>query len=412
MAIHKVRPGRYQITWYSADRRERQKTVNVASRAQAEQIARALLAERDQGTPATLDPSEAPALRAFAETWVEEHRIGWKATTLDLYRQVLRHQVVPTFGELRVNQVTESAVRVWMTTLHDAGLSARRLNLALLVLKMILRKAVRAKWIHGGRPARGDQDAAGARGRHRPAEPRGDHRYLDACPPWWRSFFVVAFYTGARPGELGALRWADVDTHANTFRIARRVYRGAIDRPKTRASVRDVDLLPPTLEALRHQRAQQAAQRLRDGTGTPALEQDVVFTGPDGGRLNLNYIRERVWRATLRTAGLRFRTFYQTRHSFASNALAAGEDPAWVARQLGHKNVELVFTTYAKWIPTRTRRDGSALVARFQASASPKSDADVLRTSAGASRIPPANRGVRREWCRRGDSNPHTLAGT
>jgi integrase len=382
MAIEKVRPGRYRITWYSADRRERQKTVNVESRAQAEQIARALLAERDQGPPATLDPSAAPALRAFAETWVEEHRIGWKATTLDQYRQVLRHQVVPTFGELRVNQVTESAVRVWMTTLHDAGLSARRINLALLVLKMVLRKAVRAKWITDGDPLEAIKMLAEPEADIDPLSPEEITTFLASCPPWWRSFFVIAFYTGARPGELGALRWADLDTHANTFRIARRVYRGVLDRPKTRASVRDVDLLPPTLEAVRHQKAQQAAQRLRDGTGIPALEQDWIFTGPDGGRLNVNYIRERVWRATLRTAGLRFRTFYQTRHSFASNALAAGEDPAWVARQLGHKNVELVFTTYAKWIPTRTRRDGSALVARFQASASPKSDADVLRTPA------------------------------
>ena len=61
-------------------------------------------------------------------------------------------------------------------------------------------------------------------------------------------------------------------------------------------------------------------------------------------------------------AQLRRRTVYQTRHSFASNALAAGESPSWVAAQLGHATAEMLFKVYARFIPNRTRRDGSALL--------------------------------------------------
>jgi integrase len=56
---------------------------------------------------------------------------------------------------------------------------------------------------------------------------------------------------------------------------------------------------------------------------------------------------------------------YQTRHSFASNALAAGEPPSWVAAMLGHTTPEMLFSVYARYIPNRTRRDGSALLARM-----------------------------------------------
>ena len=56
---------------------------------------------------------------------------------------------------------------------------------------------------------------------------------------------------------------------------------------------------------------------------------------------------------------------YQTRHSFASNALAAGEAPGWVAQQLGNTTPEMLFKVYARFIPNRTRRDGSALLARM-----------------------------------------------
>lgn len=34
---------------------------------------------------------------------------------------------------------------------------------------------------------------------------------------------------------------------------------------------------------------------------------------------------------------------YQTRYTFASNALAAGEAPSWVAAMLGHASPEMLF---------------------------------------------------------------------
>ena len=40
---------------------------------------------------------------------------------------------------------------------------------------------------------------------------------------------------------------------------------------------------------------------------------------------------------------------YQTRHTYAANALAAGVNPAYIARQMGHKNAKMRFSVYAKW---------------------------------------------------------------
>ena len=67
----------------------------------------------------------------------------------------------------------------------------------------------------------------------------------------------------------------------------------------------------------------------------------------------------------MKKAGLRRRTIYQTRHSFASNALAAGEIPAWVSAMLGHKGSEILFAVYARYIPNKRRRDASAFAARM-----------------------------------------------
>jgi integrase len=56
---------------------------------------------------------------------------------------------------------------------------------------------------------------------------------------------------------------------------------------------------------------------------------------------------------------------YQTQHTFASNALAAEESPSWVSAMLGHASPEIRFSVYARYIPNRTRRDGSALLQRM-----------------------------------------------
>ncbi len=104
---------------------------------------------------------------------------------------------------------------------------------------------------------------------------------------------------------------------------------------------------------------------MRQGHGAPQPGQDYVFTGSEGGLLNVNFLRERVWYPTLTKARLRRRIFYQTRHTFASNALAAGEAPSWVSRMLGHTSPEMLFTVYARFIPNKTRQDGSALLAKM-----------------------------------------------
>jgi len=67
-----------------------------------------------------------------------------------------------------------------------------------------------------------------------------------------------------------------------------------------------------------------------------------------------------MWFPALKEAGLAPRAPYQTRHTAASLWLASGENPEWIARQLGHANKEMLCWKYSKFIPNLTRRDGSA----------------------------------------------------
>ncbi len=364
MAIKRTRRG-YQLWWYDADGKFRKRTIRGIGRDEAVRIEREILAARDRGEP---QPHErhSPLFSTFTTQWIEESRAGWKASTVAQYQQVLKSQLRPAFQDQRLSAITESRIRQLLTQLQDAGLSARRINLTLLVLEMIVRTAVRRRLlredptehVRGLRESRTEVD---------PLDPEMVTAFLTACPPWWRPYFTVAFWTGGRPNELAALKWGDVDVARGVVRIRAGRYRGTEGPPKTATSVRDIDLLPPVAEALKTQKAQQAAERLKRGRGAPEPGADYVFTGPEGGLLNVNALRDRTWYPTLVKASLSRRTMYQTRHTFASNALAAGEAPSWVAAMLGHASPEMLFSVYARYIPNRTRRDGSALVSRMEA---------------------------------------------
>jgi hypothetical protein len=69
-----------------------------------------------------------------------------------------------------------------------------------------------------------------------------------------------------------------------------------------------------------------------------------------GGALDETNLRERNWRRLLRRAELRYRSLYHCRHTYATLELENGENPLFVARQLGHRTPETTFRRYARFM--------------------------------------------------------------
>lgn len=230
-------------------------------------------------------------------------------------------------------------------------LSNRRVNMIVGVLRLCLDPVVRKGWLRSN-PAREGKPL-------REAKTKIDPLSFDEVKLFlWkglldeeeRRYFRTAFFSGLRPSEQIGLQWPFVDWHAKVMGINSRVTkRGGEGAPKNESSNRDVQMMPFVETALRAQRP------------VSELRSKYVFPNTLGGPLDSTNLRERVWKPALRRAGIRYRTMYQTRHTFATLALASGEDPGWVAKQMGHTTEEMIFRRYRKFIPNLTRRDGSAL---------------------------------------------------
>lgn len=163
---------------------------------------------------------------------------------------------------------------------------------------------------------------------------------LDACRPDEHPMLQFWFETGLRPGELQALLWSHIDWDRCIARIELNQVAGVIKGPKTAAGVREIDLTPDALAALRAQRpiSEAKGQRiwLNPRTGEP-WHTDAQ-------------IRKTLWLPVCKRSGVDYRNPYQVRHTYASALLTAGANPWYVASQLGHEDVEMVFRTYGKFI--------------------------------------------------------------
>jgi integrase len=163
--------------------------------------------------------------------------------------------------------------------------------------------------------------------------------------PKWVRFYTVAFGTGLRPSEQYALQWEHVDFQRKLLLIRQGFVKDRMTILKTAGSRRDVEILPHVEDALR--------------THSEAAHGEFVFSNEVGGPLHRDNVRNRIWNPALERAGLRHRTPYQMRHTFASLMLDQNEDPAWVARMLGHTTLRMLYERYGKFIHNRSRQDGA-----------------------------------------------------
>ena len=153
----------------------------------------------------------------------------------------------------------------------------------------------------------------------------------------YKNFLGVAFFTGARTGEILALEWKDIDFEQKTININKTRTKGLTKQPKTKSSFRVIDMLSQCEFFLREQRKITGLSK-------------YVFLKSNGKIYNNSGDLLYEWYKLLEKLNLEKRNIYQTRHSFASNMLSNKENPLWVSQMLGHKSLNMTLEIYTRYI--------------------------------------------------------------
>jgi len=172
----------------------------------------------------------------------------------------------------------------------------------------------------------------------------------DNAPAEYVAFIKTLFFSGARFGELAGLSWDCVDFKRNVIKIHQTLVYGRLGRVKTTGSNREIKMTNPIRDAL---------LPLKPLT----KENAFVFLDRNGQCITPDHFREVIWKPLLKKIGLKYRSPLQTRQTFATLAIDAGENLSWVREMLGHSSLQMIFNVYYKWI--KRSDDGNAMMASF-----------------------------------------------
>jgi integrase len=190
--------------------------------------------------------------------------------------------------------------------------------------------------------------------------------------PWCLGTFLeVCAATGARRGEVLALRWSDIEEgRAIITRSLTQTRRGLFFKgTKTEDSMRYVSLPASTVTALEAHRKLQAL--VRQEFGPDYADLDLIFANPDGTPLKPDSVSASVSALCRRLKLPKGVSLHTLRHSHGSQLLAAGLEITAVSERLGHSSPSVTHDIYAHAI--RGRDDVAArLWDKFQGRSSPE----------------------------------------
>ncbi len=214
--------------------------------------------------------AHAGTLAELLDRWFDTASGDWAASTRRVTKSLVEHHLKPHLGHLPITKVTTADIDGFYAYLSRCGgrrrrpLAAGTAHRVHVVLHRALAQAVRWEWIWLN-PARNASPP-----RYVPADirPPSAGEVVDLVAhasninPSLGLFFPLVATTGARRGELLALRWRDVDLSDGSLAFQRSLVEG-LDGPvhaptKTRRSHR-VALDASSVEALRAQQERAAA---------------------------------------------------------------------------------------------------------------------------------------------------------
>jgi integrase len=178
-----------------------------------------------------------------------------------------------------------------------------------------------------------------------------------ACGPWClETFLDVATDTGARRGEVLALRWSDIRAgYVIIERSLTQTKQGLAFKSTKTGRSRCVELPPSTLAKLEAHRERQDKFRQQFGSAYRA-DLDLIFANTDGTPLKPDSISGTVSRMCRQLRLPKGASLHVLRHSHASLLLDNGTDLATVSERLGHSSVRVTADTYAHAIRGRDRK--------------------------------------------------------
>lgn len=303
----------------------------------------------------------------YAEDWIKSYKAhgNVKISTVFLREHNLK-KASKYFGSFKLRDITKRQYQAMLNDLKEKNKSFNTINLVHITSKMLFQSAVEQEIIKVSPAASAkmpsfvqtvDQLESGT-SLPRFLEKSELIKFLETVKlhgtqQEYTLFFLLA-YTGIRIGELCALKWKDIDRTERFISITKTLYvregveNFILNTPKTRSSIREVDISNKVLAALDAHSAWQKELIMsrRDKYYTNG---NFIFVNDmyKPGYPMIHEVPQRRMKEFLKLAKLPTSlTPHSLRHTHASLLAEAGEDLEVIQKRLGHKNDQITREIY------------------------------------------------------------------
>jgi integrase len=344
------------------------RTVRGTKRGAEKELAR-LVAQVDDG----LVVAQSGTIGELVERWFAQNDGEWSPSTADGYRSIIDRRVVPRWGPTPLRKVRASDLDAWYAQLRKSGgaggrpLAANTVKRIHAVLHASLEQAVKWGWVATNPAAAATPPQSKRRTKFVVPSSEDVVRLMQEAAvvnPALPLFFRLAAATGARRGELCALRWRDLDLNAGYITISRSLIEtrsaGVVDKDTKTHADRRVTLDAGTVEELVEYRRECAAKTAACDIALPI--DGYVFSHEVDGALSWrpHYVSLAFARlcTKLGIVGVRL---HDLRHFNATNLLAAGTDIRTVSGRLGHADASTTLNIYAHFVKQADEKAAGAI---------------------------------------------------
>jgi integrase len=267
-------------------------------------------------------------------------------------------------GNIKLSKLTPEILNRWYRQWAADGLSPTSVHHLHAILSAALNQAVKWGWIPSSPTARATAPPLRTKALKIPSpeELNKIHRAAQDTDPVVATAVALAALTGARRGELCALRWSDIDmvTGRVTFARSLTTVKGTPHEGATKThQVRAVALDETAITVLRQR--WDDMRDLSERAGSPLVGDPYVLSynangathvGPDTITHGFADVNRRL--------GLSYR-FHDLRHFSVTTLIAAGVDVRTVAERHGHAQATMTLNRYAHALPERDREAAQVL---------------------------------------------------
>ena len=311
--------------------------------------ARVAVGQRDYIAPTKLTVGE------YLTAWIDAHARKIKPTTLNRYRELIKDYLVPRLGSIKLQELKPLHIEQFYNSMAEqvgvAGryLAPRTSRQAGAILKTALKQAVEVENLITINPATRVKLPKSNSVTPTPFNFSELKQFLEIARSHRLYFyFRLSAYTGARRGELLALKWSDFDGKTiNLTKNRTSIGNEVIEQNTTKGGnngQRRVPLDNETIEQFREHRRRQLSERM--ALGEYWQDTGYVFIQDNGLPLYTNTVSD-LYRKLIKKAGLRHNRLHDLRHAHATELLRLGEPLHVVANRLGHRDAMVTATIYA-----------------------------------------------------------------